>query len=248
MRLLILGGTTEAGHLAKALAPRHHIDPVLSLAGRTEHPAVPPIPYRIGGFGGMDGLATFIRDERIQAVVDATHPFAAQISAHAVSACMQTNIPIVAFTRPPWQREAGDHWRPVPDISTAVQSLGETPHRVFLTTGRLDLAAFKAAPRHHYVIRTIDPPDPADLPPRYELVSDRGPFTFAEEHELMRSAAIELLVTKNSGGMASAAKLEAARSLGLPIVVVERPVIPPRPSLSSLDDVLAWIEAHRPRP
>lgn len=252
MKLLILGGTTEAMALAVALAGRADVRPVLSLAGRTTHPALPPIPHRIGGFGGVAGLSDYLAKEGFKAVVDATHPFAARISARAAEACAARNVPLMAFTRPPWHPSPGDRWTTVPDLPAAAATLGESPRRVLLTVGRLGLAAFRTAPQHHYAIRTIDPPDPADLPPDHRLILDRGPFRLADEAALMTGERIDALVTKNSGGAAAAAKLEAARAAGIAVVIVDRPAVPgPRAEAVALGDVLAWIgvRAHgRPAP
>ena len=251
MRVLILGGTTEGNLLARALAGRSDVDALVSLAGRTERPALPPIACRIGGFGGVDGLVRFLEDERIALVVDATHPFAARISANAALACTRRRVPLARFTRPPWQPKAGDLWTPVADLAAAASALGEAPRRVLLTIGRLGVAAFRTAPAHAYVIRTIDPPAVADLPPDHRLVFDRGPFRIVDEEALMRRERIEVLVTKNSGGEAARAKLDAARSLGIAVILVVRP--PPSEGVTefgSVDAVLAWIAVHgtAPRP
>lgn len=276
LRLLVLGGTTEASALARTLAGRTDIKPLLSMAGRTEKPIAPPIPYRIGGFGGAEGLANFLRSEGIEAVVDATHPFAARISANAVAACHAARVPLAVFSRPAWSPEplpsmqgaqptkqpsaaaalgcfapfamtdGGDRWISVADIAAAVAALNGPPRRVFLTTGRLDLRCFQAAPQHCYLIRTIDPPDPADLPPVAEVVLARPPFAVEDEIALMRAHGIDLLVTKNSGGAAGAAKLAAARRLGMPVIMIERPPPSGALELNGLEAVLAWIEAQRP--
>ena len=252
MKLLILGGTTEATALAAALAGRDDLRPVLSLAGRTARPTLPPIPHRIGGFGGIAGLDAYLAGEGVTAVVDATHPFAARISAHAVAACAARGVPLLAFTRQPWQPGPGDRWTAVEDLDAAARALGERPRRVLLTVGRLGLSAFRAAPHHHYLVRTIDPPDPADLPPDHRLVLDRGPFHLAAETALMRDGAVDVLVTKNSGGGGAAAKLDAARALGIAVVAVARPAVAgPRREAFAVDEVLAWIDARahaEPRP
>ena len=247
MRVLVLGGTTEASGLAKALSARPDIAATLSLAGRTEAPAAQPIPTRIGGFGGVEGLAAYLRDEAIDVLVDATHPFAAQISRNAAEAARLTGTPIVAFVRPPWSREPGDRWVEVGDLDAAARALGETPRRVLLTTGRLGLASFEAAPRHHYLIRTID--HPGDLPglPRHALLLGRGPFDLAAERELMVREAIEVVVTKNSGGSATYAKIVAARDLGQPVIVVQPPTRPDVPQVHDVGDVFAFIEKVRRR-
>ncbi len=245
LRLLLLGGTTEASRLALALAGRPDVEAIVSLAGRTQAPVAPPLPFRIGGFGGIEGLVRYLRAAGIQAVVDATHPFAARISANARIACAQLPLPLAAFTRLPWTPSPGDRWLTVPDLDAAARALGPTARRVFLTTGRLGLAAFKPASQHDYLIRTIDPPDVADLPARSRVVLARGPFAMAEEIELMQRQAIEILVTKNSGGPAGAGKLAAARALGLPVVLVEAPRPPDTTTFFDLADVLAWIAAHQ---
>lgn len=249
MRLLILGGTTEASALAHALAGRSDVAPVLSLAGRTTSPVLPPIPHRTGGFGGVAGLSEYLVGERIAAVVDATHPFAARISAHAIAACAAAGVPLLAFTRPPWRPEPGDRWTAVPDLDGAAAALGDERVTALLTVGRLGLARFRTAPQHRYVIRTIDLPDPADLPPDHALLSGRGPFRLADEVALLRGERIDVVVTKNSGGTAAAAKLAAARALRVRVIAVERPPIAgERREAETLAAVLAWIEAHRGDP
>lgn len=246
MRVLVLGGTTEASRLARALADRSDIDATLSLAGRTADPAAQPIPTRIGGFGGIAGLAAWLRDHRVDALVDATHPFAARISHNAAAAAAETAIPIVAYVRSPWFREPGDRWIDVADLDEAAMALGDTPRRVLLTTGRLGLDHFARAPQHHYLIRTIDHPgDLAELPD-HEILLDRGPFELEAERELMRRERIDIVVTKNSGGSATRAKLVAARELNLPVVIVQPPLRPDVPRVHDVAGVFAFLEALRP--
>lgn len=248
MRVLILGGTTEATALSGALAERRDIDAMLSLAGRTSAPAESALPTRVGGFGGIEGLAVYLQAEGIEAVVDATHPFAAQMSRHAVAACEQAGVPLLVHTRPAWTPLAQDRWTAVPDLEGAVAALGREPRTVFLTVGRLSLPAFAAAPQHTYVVRSIDAPEPGELPPRHELVLARGPFDLAAETTLMRRFGVDVVVTKNSGGKATAAKLEAARTLELPVIMVDRPPPSGAQVEHRLPAVLDWIEAHRPTP
>ncbi|MFM8607286.1 MAG: precorrin-6A/cobalt-precorrin-6A reductase, partial [Hyphomicrobiales bacterium] len=155
-RVLILGGTTEASALARALAQCSDLDVVLSLAGRTEAPTRPPIPHRIGGFGGVDGLIDFLKSQSISGVIDATHPFAAQMTQHAAHACDAIDLPRLVFTRPAWEQVEGDQWKCVGSVDAAVKALGEKPKRVFLTVGRLSLSAFRNAKHHFYFIRSID--------------------------------------------------------------------------------------------
>ena len=248
MRLLILGGTTEASALAKNVVGWADLDPILSLAGRTQNPVEPPIPFRTGGFGGVAGLKAYLADSKIDVVIDATHPFAAQMSAHADEACRDLGLPIAMFTRAAWRAVPGDRWTQVTDMEAATAALGELPRRVFLTVGGLQLAAFAAAPQHHYLVRTIDPPDAIAGLPDHRLILARGPFAVADEISLMRDERIDVLVTKNSGGKATAAKLAAARELGIEVVMVERPKSPDILAFEKLNDVMSWILAQRPTP
>ncbi len=248
MRILILGGTTQASALAQALAGRADIAPLLSLAGRTRNPAPAPIPTRTGGFGGAQGLADFLRAEKIAALIDATHPFAAQISANAQKAAAETKIPLLTFSRPAWTPGDGDLWTEVASMAEAVAALGEKPRRAFLTQGRLQLAAFAAAPQHFYLVRAIDEPAELALLPNHSFISARGPFTLDAERALMRDERIEILVTKNSGGEATAPKLVAARELEIPVILVARPPARDGAEAATLDAALAWIEVHRPAP
>ncbi len=248
MRILILGGTTQASQLARALAGRDDVSPMLSLAGRTQNPLPAPIPSRTGGFGGVEGLVAFLREEKIDVVVDATHPFAAQMSAHARAASKQAGVPLLVFSRPAWTPGEGDRWTEVADMGAAVAALGATPRHVFLTQGRLQLAAFAAAPQHFYLVRAIDEPAELALLPQHKFVSARGPFALEDELALMRVEKIEFLVSKNSGGEATSAKLLAARILGVPVVMVARPEGGDAKQATRLEEVLCWLEAHRPAP
>jgi precorrin-6A/cobalt-precorrin-6A reductase len=248
LRILILGGAMQASELARALAGRADIEPLLSLAGRTQNPAPAPIPWRIGGFGGAEGLAAFLHEKNFDALIDATHPFAAQISANARAASAASGVPLLVFSRPAWKPGEGDRWREVATMAEAVAALGVIPRRVFLTQGRLQLAAFAAAPQHFYLVRAIDEPEELRLLPHHKFISARGPFTLEGERELMRSEGIEILVSKNSGGGATSAKLVAARELNIPVILVARPPAADAPELSRLADVLDWIEVHRPAP
>jgi precorrin-6A/cobalt-precorrin-6A reductase len=233
-RALILGGSTEARHLAARIAGDPRIDAVISLAGRTSEPLAQSLPTRIGGFGGVEGLIRYLRDQRIDKVIDATHPFAARISANARQACAALGIPLLVLSRAPWAPVAGDRWIEVADNAAAIAAFGTDARRIFLTTGRLGLADFLRAPQHFYLIRTIDRPAESDLPPRHELILDRGPFTVESELSLMRDARIDLLVTKNSGGDSTYAKIAAARALQAPVVMI---VPPPRGDVETVHDV-----------
>ncbi len=214
----------------------------ISLAGRTRHPAPQPLPCRIGGFGGAEGLARYLAEHRVDAVIDATHPFAAQMTHNAEDAAWLTGTRLLAVQRPPWRRQHGDHWIDAPDMVSAAGALGPFPRRVLLTVGQKDLAPFAAAPWHRYVLRSIDPPTPASLPPGTEVIAARGPFAETQEHDLLVTRCIETLVTKNSGGSATEAKLAAARKLGLPVVMVTRPPPPRAETVATVPEALAWLE------
>lgn len=241
LKFLILGGTTEAGALARALAGDARFDAVLSLAGRTRSPALPPIPYRIGGFGGAEGLARYLRAEGVQALVNATHPFAARMSRNVVAAAALAGIPLLRVLRPAWVPGPGDCWTIVPDMEEAAEELGRAPRRIFLALGRQELAPFAARPWHDYLIRSVDPPDPALLPPRARTIAARGPFDATRERELLAAHGIEVVVCKNSGGDATAGKLAAARALGLPVVMVARPDSPAAETVPDADAALQWL-------
>ena len=236
MRVLILGGTTEASAIARALAGDRRFDPVLSLAGRTRAPVIPAFAWRSGGFGGVAGLATYLRAERIAAVIDATHPFAAQMKANAAAACGEVRR--VAVLRPGWVEQAGDRWVRVADMAQAAAAIGPEPRRVFLTVGQGELGVFR--PPHHYVVRSVEPPDHA--PPGAVTVLARGPFTAAADEALMREYGVQVLVTKDSGGEAVAGKLAAARALGVEVVMVDRPPRPPGPIVPDAAAAMRWLE------
>jgi precorrin-6A/cobalt-precorrin-6A reductase len=248
MRILVLGGSKEASALAQRLSGDVTFKPILSLAGRTENPVLPPIPHRIGGFGGADGLYDYLVAGHIDAVIDATHPFAVRISENAGSACRRAEVPLVAFTRPAWEPQAGDRWIVVDDVDAAVRALGDRPRRVLLTHGRLQLSAFARSPQHTYIVRAIDRPADILALPRHRLVLARGPFAKAAEIQLMRDEAIDIVVSKNSGGSSTYAKIEAARNLGVPVVIMRRPQTGAVAELFSVEAAMAWLEAHRPVP
>jgi precorrin-6A/cobalt-precorrin-6A reductase len=245
MRILILGGTTEAAGLVRLLAGRPAYDVTLSLAGRTAAPLALPARTRIGGFGGIEGLAAYLREQEIAALVDATHPFAKVISRNAAAASRATGVPLVAVRRPEWAREPGDSWCEVDSVADCPAVLGEAPRRVFLTVGRLELAAFAAAPQHRYLVRTIEPVGDALPGLDVTAIEARGPFDAQEEAALMRRHGVEVLVTKNSGGLATYGKIAAARSLRLPVVIVRQPVLPEVARVADSGGALAWLEAHR---
>ena len=223
VRILILGGTGEARELAAQLVTAG-IDVISSLAGRVSKPRLPVGAVRIGGFGGADGLAEYLRAEGIARVVDATHPFAATITANAAVAAERTGVPLLVLHRPPW--EADPSWDTVPDIGAAAAAVRTWQgDNAFLTTGRRDLAVFATDDRHHFLVRAVDPPD-GPVPPRMTLILDRGPYTVESETTLMREHGIGLLVTKNSGGPMTEAKLRAAKDLAVRVIMVARPPLP----------------------
>jgi len=237
--LLILGGTTEASALARALADRG-VRATLSYAGRVAAPRAQPVATRTGGFGGAEGLAAYLRVERISHLIDATHPFAARISANAVAAARIAGTPLVALVRPPWTPGPGDRWTSAPDVAAAAMALAGPPVRVFLALGRLHLAAFASQPQHHYLLRLVDPPEAPPLP-NVTVIVARGPFNAAADTALLHAHAIERVVAKNAGGAGAQAKLEAARALGLPVMLIDRPRALVRAEVATVADVLGWL-------
>lgn len=245
MRVLILGGTTEASSLARLLANDARFEATLSLAGRTAQPAPQALPTRVGGFGGVEGLVRHLCDEKIAAVVDATHPYADRMSAHAVAACAQAAVPLASLVRAPWTRQAGDDWRDVADTAAAVDVLGANPRRVFLAIGRQELPLFASGPQHRYLARVIDAPDGAHLPPHLALLQARGPFDLAAETTLLCDHRIDVVVSKNAGGAATYAKIAAARALHLPVVMIARPNKPAGHVTATPEDAVAWLDHIR---
>jgi len=239
VRILILGGTGEARELAAELVAAG-VDVLSSLAGRVREPRLPDGPVRVGGFGGAEGLAAFLRAEGITGVVDATHPFAGTITANAARAAAQAGVPLLVLRRPEW--EAAPSWHTVADIRAAAQAVRAWPgESVFLTTGRRDLDVFAADDRHRFLVRTVDPPD-GPVPPRTTLVLERGPYTVEGESALMRDHGVGLLVTKNSGGPMTGAKLRAAQDLGVQVLLVQRPPLPPGcPAVTTVAEAAQWV-------
>ena len=242
MRVLILGGTTEARQLAGRLATRAGLTITLSLAGRTAAPALQPVPVRIGGFGGAEGLADYLRREKIDALVDATHPYAAAISANAAAAASQAGVALVALRRPGWTPVAGDRWTEVDHTADAIQALGVTPRRVFLALGRKEIAPFEAAPQHRYLVRSVDPVVPPLDVPNAVYITARGPFPEAGERALLEQHCIEIIVGKNSGGAATYGKIAAARVLGLPVIMLRRPLAPEMAAVETVEEALGRLD------
>jgi precorrin-6A/cobalt-precorrin-6A reductase len=241
MRILILGGTWEARQLAQRLAGRGDLAVTLSLAGRTASPAALPVPVRTGGFGGAEGLARYLSADRIDVLIDATHPYAATISANAALAAQATGVRFLALRRPPWIAVEGDRWMEVESVPDAVDAVGEAPRRVFLALGRKELAPFVAAPQHRYLIRSVDPVEPPLALPDVDYLLGRGPYEEADERALLSEHRIEVIMAKNSGGSATYGKMAAARALGVPVVMLRRPMLPAVPSVEKVDDAIAWL-------
>jgi precorrin-6A/cobalt-precorrin-6A reductase len=245
-RVLILGGTTEARLLAERLAPRRDLEVRLSLAGRTSNPVPHPVPLRVGGFGGAEGLADYLKAERIDRLIDATHPYAAQMSANAASAAALARVPLLALRRPAWTTVAGDRWTEVADTRAAVQALGAVPRRVFLALGRNEIAPFETAPQHHYLVRSVDPVEPPLAVSHATYIQARGPFREEDDRALLAAHAIDVVVSKNSGGGAAYGKIAAARALGIAVILLRRPALPEvAAAAASVDDAVAWL-AHAP--
>ncbi|RVD13038.1 MAG: cobalt-precorrin-6A reductase [Mesorhizobium sp.] len=244
-RILILGGTTEARQLAGKLAARASV--TLSLAGRTESPVAQGVPVRTGGFGGACGLADYLRKEPIDLLIDATHPYAAQISANAAQAARVAGVPILALRRPGWEPVEGDRWTEVITSGDAARALGLAPRRVFLALGRQEVAAFEAAPQHHYLVRSVDAIEPKLAVPDASYLLARGPFREAEERALLEKQRIDVVVSKNSGGEATYGKIAAARALGLEVVMIQRPVLPDVPAAESVEALTVLVD-HFVRP
>jgi precorrin-6A/cobalt-precorrin-6A reductase len=241
-RVLILGGTAEARALASELVDGG-VEVVSSLAGRVARPRLPVGEVRIGGFGGPDALARWLSEEGIAAVVDATHPFAERISASAAHAGAASGVALLRLERPGWVAGEGDDWRWVDDLAGAAAALGDA-RRVFLTTGRQGLAAFAGDVERWFLIRCVDPPVSSDLPPQHEVLLDRGPYTVEGELGLIDSHRLDVVVTKDSGGSLTEAKLRAARQRGLPVVVVRRPPRPAVESVATVAEAVAWVRAR----
>jgi precorrin-6A/cobalt-precorrin-6A reductase len=244
--ILVLGGTSEARELAGELHGGG-VRVVSSLAGRVSRPRLPPGEVRIGGFGGPAALGSWLVERRVAAVIDATHPFAQRISASAASACARRGVPLLRLERPGWSERPGDRWHWVGTLGQAAALVPRLGRRVLLTTGRQGLAEFAGVRDAWFLIRCVDPPA-GPLPPEHELLLDRGPYTLAAERALLDRHRIDLLVTKDSGGSHTVAKLDAARERGLPAIVVRRPARPAGVStVHGVDDALRWAAARLDR-
>jgi precorrin-6A/cobalt-precorrin-6A reductase len=243
--VLVLGGTSEARALAAQLAGQPGVRVISSLAGRVRDPVLPAGEVRIGGFGGAAGLADWARAEGVDAVVDATHPFAETISANAAAACALARLPLLRLARPTWQARAGDDWHYAGSLPAAARLLPGLGTRAFLTTGRQGLPAFAALEQMWFLIRCVDPPAGA-MPPQREVLLARGPYQREAELALMRRYAINVLVSKDSGGSLTAGKLDAARDLRIPVVMIRRPSAPAGESVAVVADAVGWVLARIP--
>lgn len=242
-RVLVLGGTGEAVAVAEALAESDGTEVILSFAGQTQERKLPRHgTVRIGGFGGVDALADYLRDSHIDYVVDATHPYAARISANAHAACQTSGLPLVRLQRPPWVARPQDNWMDAANNAAAARLCPKTGARAFLTVGRKELATYRDIDNVWFLIRSIERPRECDLPANHVWISGRGPFSVEDELALLRDHRIDVLIAKNSGGSGTYAKIAAARQLGLPVIMIQRP---PPPGCETVSDVPAVIERVR---
>lgn len=216
----------------------------LSLAGRTENPVAQSVPVRSGGFGGAEGLARYLKETATDLLVDATHPYAARISANAAEAARRADVPIIALRRPGWEMKTGDRWTEVETVADAVAALGPASRRIFLALGRQEVGAFEAAPQHQYLIRSVDPVEPPLTVPEAAYIQARGPFREADEWTLLVEHRIDMIVCKNSGGGASYGKIAAARALGIEVVMIRRPILPDAPCAETVEALVEMID-HR---
>jgi len=243
-RILILGGTAEARHLAARLAEDSRFQVATSLAGATRHPVEIAGDTRRGGFGGVDGLVRYFRDRAVDLVVDATHPFAATMSRHAVEACASAGVARLVVERSAWVPVSEDRWVDVADTAAAAARLPEMGRRVLLTIGRQEIDAFRDCADVWFLIRSIDPPKTPPRLPAYRMISARGPFELEDERKLLVENRIDCVISKNSGGADTYAKIEAARGLGLPVLMIARPSPPPGERVACIEDALAWIDSR----
>ncbi len=246
-RILILGGTTQARQLATCLADRADFTVTLSLAGRTAAPAPHPVPVRVGGFGGPQGLADYLAEQDIDVLVDATHPYAAVMARNAARAADAANTPLLALRRPPWTAATGDRWTEVDDMAGAIRALGTPARRAFLALGRNEIEPFAGAPQHHYLVRSVDPVEPRLAVPHAVYVTGRGPFAEADEAALLAQHRIEIIVCKNSGGSATYGKIAAARARDIPVIMLRRPDLPDVTSVETVAAAMHWLD-HVPAP
>ncbi|MEH6630415.1 MAG: cobalt-precorrin-6A reductase [Halopseudomonas aestusnigri] len=242
-RILILGGTTEANELAELLAQDLHFEVITSRAGVTKKRTAVLGQERVGGFGGIEGLKKYLKENQISAVIDATHPFAQTMTAHAYKACHDMHLPHIILSRPEWAVTAKDNWVHLQNIEDTLDHLKaiKEPLQIFLTTGQKELKNFTNISHHHYLARMIEVPEINPLPNNLEILFERGPFSLENEIQLLRNSSINMIVSKNSGGEATAAKLEAARTNNIPVLMISRPALPPTHIVQSSKQVQDWL-------
>ncbi|WP_414576640.1 cobalt-precorrin-6A reductase [Anabaena sp. CCY 9402-a] len=240
-RVLILGGTGDAAELTARVAKIPGIEAIASLAGRTREPSVPEGNVRIGGFGGVSGLANYLCQMQVDLLIDATHPFASQISWNAAAAANQVNIPRLMLIRPPWEKVVGYRWVEVDNHQAAAKVLEKQAKRVFLTVGRQELGAFAHLKNIWFLMRMIDPPGADALVPSGVILCDRGPFALENERQILIQHNIDTIVSKNSGGNATYPKIVAARELGIQVVMINRPPIPLGEQVADVDGAVTWL-------
>ncbi len=245
MKILILGGTAEGRELAGRLSRDDNLSVVVSLAGRTNDPVEQDADVITGGFGGVDGLFHYLKTNNINLLIDATHPFAEAISRNASQAANRAAIPLLRIERPRWARIPGDLWIDVVSDAQAIAALGAEPRRVFLAIGRQQVPAYLAAPQHFYLVRSIEPVDVLERFPHAEQILARGPFLEEDEIALMRGQAIDIMVTKNSGGDATVAKIGAARTLGLPVIMIGKPAVGTSDTVTSVEEAIDCVAEIR---
>ncbi|WP_017653357.1 cobalt-precorrin-6A reductase [Fortiea contorta] len=243
MRVLILGGTGDAAELAARVAAIPGVEGITSLAGRTREPSIPSGNFRIGGFGGVSGLASYLGQMQIDLLIDATHPFATQISENAAEATAEIGLPRLMLIRRPWEQVKGDRWLEVENTEAAAAVLSPSAHRVFLTVGRQELSSFAHLQDIWFLMRVVDPPHPDAVMPPGLILCDRGPFALNQEREILKYHKIDTIVSKNSGGDATYAKIIAARELGLQVVMINRPPKPPGEQVTDVEGALGWLLA-----
>ncbi len=254
-QILLLGGSSEAFTLAQTLEQHPRFKVISSLAGRTSLPRKPVGKYRTGGFGGLDGLISYLQTNSIEAIIDATHPFASKMSQTANQAALTTNIPILHLWRPAWQKKPDDNWIEVNTMQEAATALKTDHSPAFLTIGRLELAPFLSRPDLDFLVRAIEPPKKSeqktqltpqgqeqDWPENFTFIYAKGPFCYEQEQSLIQKHNIKTIVTKNSGGPAAYAKLDVARALKLPVIMVNRPPKPNGPTVATPDEAITWLE------
>lgn len=241
-RVLIIGGTQEAVQLAAQLAQLPGVEVISSLAGRTRQPVIPAGTMRVGGFGGVDGLRDYLREQRIRLLLDTTHPFAAQISWQAAEAAQDCGVPHLQLVRPAWEPTVDDRWIVVDTLGAAAVRLPGLATRVFLSIGRQELATFAHLSALWFLMRMIEPPLPEAPRPPGTILLERGPWTLEAERRVLQTYAIEAIVSKNSGGEATYAKIQAARELGVPVVLVQRPPLPPGEQVATVEQASLWVQ------